>query len=392
MKPFLSIIVIALSIIGTATAELTTITVPASDSPKVVVPIYFQVSDHSGVENFSAVDADGNKWPVTIREGKGIIVAPTSSDEVTYTLKKARPALVIKKDKKDNRIEVSHGKELFTAFHYQDERIKPYLWPLNVDGETGISRDWPIGEKNKTTDHPHHESFYTAYGDINDTDFWAFSENKGIEKVNDVEFTSDAAYGTITATLTWVKLDGTPVVDEHRTYTFYDTPSEYRIFDLTTTLIAAHGDAKIDDTKEGGMATVRMHDDLREKGGSGTITNSEGGVGSRETWGKPAAWCDYSGSLEGVGNLGITIMDHPTSFRFPSHWHVRDYGLMGANSFGYSHFYEKSDPTKNGDLLLKSGDSITFNYRIYLHKGDVNEAQVAAQYANFKTPQVATAK
>jgi hypothetical protein len=65
---------------------------------------------------------------------------------------------------------------------------------------------------------------------------------------------------------------------------------------------------------------------------------------------------------------------------------------MGANAFGYSYFYKNTDPDKNGDLLLKKGESITFNYRIYIHKGDVNEANVATQYANFSKPIVAIAE
>jgi hypothetical protein len=359
----------------------------------VVAPITFAAPGYQGTSNFSAIDSDGKKWPVTIQDGKGVLVAPVSSTETIYTVKKSKKLnLVIKKDRKRKRLNVMLGKELFTAFHYTDEQVKPYLWPLNADGEIGITRDWPIGEKNKTTDHPHHESFYTAYGDINDTDFWAFSSNKGFQKHKASDHESYAAYATIYSEQTWEKKDGTPVVDEKRTYTFYNTPSEYRIFDLTTTLTANHGDAKFDDTKEGGMATVRMNDDLREQGGRGTITNSEGGVGAGQTWGKPAAWCDYSGKIRSGEHVGITIMDHPTSFRYPTHWHVRDYGLMGANSFGYSHFYEKTDPTKNGDLLLKSGESITFTYRIYVHTDDVNTANVATQYANFSKPVVATAK
>lgn len=393
MKKPIFLLFSALLMTTSSFAQLSTLTVPGSSSPQIVSPIKFTLPGHSGTQHFSAVDPNGKKWPVTIRDGHGVLVAPSTTNETTYTIKKAEKYnLRIKKDKKSNRLDIFLGKELFTSFHYQDERVKPYLWPLNADGEVGVSRDWPIGERNKTKDHPHHESFYTAYGDINDTDFWAFSSNKGFQKTTAGDRITGAAYSTIYSELTWHKEDGTPVVDEQRTYTFYNTPSEYRIFDLKTTLIAAHGDAKFDDTKEGGMATVRMNDDLREVGGSGTITNSEGGVGAGETWGKPAAWCDYSGSLDGVGNLGITIMDHPTSFRYPTHWHVRDYGLMGANAFGYSYFYEKTDSTKNGDLLLKKGESITFNYRIYIHKGDVNEANVAAQYANFSKPLVASAR
>jgi len=31
--------------------------------------------------------------------------------------------------------------------------------------------------------------------------------------------------------------------------------------------------------------------------------------------------------------LGICFMNHPASYRFPTDWHVRNYGLFAANAF-----------------------------------------------------------
>jgi 7-carboxy-7-deazaguanine synthase len=68
-----------------------------------------------------------------------------------------------------------------------------------------------------------------------------------------------------------------------------------------------------------------------------SIENSAGGVGEKECWGKPAAWCDYSGPVEGQ-TVGIAVMDHPGNLRSPVRWHVRDYGLLTTNCFGESTF------------------------------------------------------
>ena len=64
----------------------------------------------------------------------------------------------------------------------------------------------------------------------------------------------------------------------------------------------------------------------------GAIVNSYGGSQEMETWGKRAHWCDYVGPVNGK-TVGITIMDSPGNFRYPTYWHVRDYGLMTANPF-----------------------------------------------------------
>lgn len=361
------------------------VTVKGSDGPSLVAPISVTVPGHEGFKDYSAVGPDGTEYPLTVHGEQGVLVGPVPTSDTTYSIKKAGKSKVkLDAKKRAREIDVELNGELFTTFHFGDDQVKPYLWPVLGHGGAPITRDWPMGDRNKSKDHPHHESFWTAYGDINGSDFWAFTAGKkGTQKVTDWHVMEGAAYSKIVLHLRWFSLDEEPVVDEVRTYTFYNTPSEHRLFDVSTMVVADNNEAMFGDTKEGGMVSLRMNDDLREKGGSGTITNSEGGVGASETWGKPAAWCDYSGELEGYGKVGVTIMDHPSSFRYPTHWHVRDYGLMGANAFGYSYFYG-SDSGKNGDHLLEKNRAISFNYRIYIHTGDVEDANVAEHYEIFK--------
>ena len=56
---------------------------------------------------------------------------------------------------------------------------------------------------------------------------------------------------------------------------------------------------------------------------------------------------------------------------------------MGANCFGYSYFTKGKE---NGDFLLEKGGVLSFEYRIYIHTGDVNEARVAEHYGDFASP------
>ncbi len=240
-----------------------------------------------------------------------------------------------------------------------------------------------MGERDRTRDHPHHTSFWTAYGDVNGTDCWLETADSGYQHAENVTWGSGGAYGWIRAENVWQDKDHNPVVAEEREYRFYASPPDARIFDVLVRFTARYGDVKFGDTKEGGLVSVRMHDGLRERGGSGTITTSAGAVGEGDAWGKPAAWCDYSGVLEGAGSVGLAILDHPANFRHPTSWHVRGYGLMGANCFGYSHFTQGKE---NGDYLLKSGETLAFTYRIYVHSGDVKESAVAERYLEFASP------
>ncbi|HEY3284360.1 MAG TPA: DUF6807 family protein, partial [Armatimonadota bacterium] len=76
------------------------------------------------------------------------------------------------------------------------------------------------------------------------------------------------------------------------------------------------------------------------------------------------------------------IMDHPDSFRHPTPWHVRDYGLFAANPFGL-HDFDAAKPEHAGDFVLEKGKSVLFRYRLYPHKGDESESHVAEVYAGY---------
>ncbi len=357
------------------------------------VPVSVQISGETADADFAAIHGDTeSSFPATLHDGELTVMLDGTLDAGTHVLRMAvfrrryDPKVKVTKRTRADVLDVAVNGEPVTSYHFGDDLRKPYLWPLKAEGGVSVTRDYPMGDPDRSRDHPHHTSFWTGYGDLNGADYWEHGERTGWQHTESIEYGSGDAYGWIETRIVWQDKDRKPVIDERRTYRFYNTPETERLFDVTVALTASHGDVKFGDTKEGGMVSLRMADALRERGGSGRITNSVGGVGAAETWGKPAAWCDYSGSIEGFGPRGITIMDHPSSFRHPTHWHVRDYGLMGANAFGYSHFY---DGEKNGDHLLKSGETMTFRYRIFVHSGDVEDADVAGHYADFSDPPTA---
>ncbi len=334
----------------------------------------------------------GKFFPATLRNNELVFVSegamPNTEHRYVVTLddSDAPPRVVIEKRPDADALDVIIDDELVTTYYYAKENKKPFLWPLNVQEEVTVTRDWPMGEKMLTTDHPHHKSCWTAYGDINGVDCWAEGDKSGFQIADEVTWGSGDAYGWIISVNTWTNNAKEPVVSEIREYRFYATPPRERLFDVNVTFVADRGDVLFKDTKEGGLISVRMRDDLTEKQGKGVITNALGKTGMAECWGKPSPWCDYSGNLDGVGTIGVSLFDHPNNLRHPTCWHVRDYGLMGANCFGLSYFTEKDPERKNGDYSLKSGEKLHFKYRVYLHGGDVKEARVADRYADYATP------
>lgn len=329
----------------------------------------------------------GKSFPATVRDGALVFVAegamPGSEQryEVAIETGDRAPQVRVEKQADKDAIDVFVHDQHVVTYNYGSEWKKPFLWP--VKGENGIhlTRDWPMVTPGveKSEDHVHQKSMWTAHGALNGVDFWGEGNNSGRQVSQDVAYGSGDGYGWIHAKNTWVDKDGNAVIDEEREYRFYATPAQARLFDATITFTAAHGVVAWGDTKEGGIMALRIRPEMEERRG-GTITTNNG-TGSKECWGKPAAWCDYSGNPDGSGIHGITVFDHPENFRHPAHWHVRDYGLNGANDFGYHDFY--GNDKNEGEYAMKAGETLTFNYRVLLHSGDAGSAHLSDYFADY---------
>lgn len=350
------------------------------------------------------------RFPATIRDGEFVFITEGAmpNTEHTYTVKvedkdpTVFPHVQIKPQGDKPILDVFIDDVHFTSYHYSNDNKKPFLWPVNSEGGVGVTRDWPMGEQegDKGKDHPHHKSFWAAYGEVSlvnsdgtsqggPWDCWAEGEDSGFQHSGEVTYGSGDAYGWVKAKNVWQDKDHKPLLTEEREYRFYATQEKARLVDCFLTFTATEGPVLFTDTKEGGMVAIRMRPELSYD--IGVITNALGDVGEENCWGKPAAWCDYSGPIEGLGWRGLTVFDHPDNLRFPTSWHVRKYGLMGANPFGYSYFKEKEYnkgllPSENGDYLIKNKETLSFKHRVYVHSGNVEAAAVADRYADFAAP------
>jgi len=279
-----------------------------------------------------------------------------------------------------DRLRVQIDGALFTEYCYTDVP-RPFFYPvMGADGKCVI-RHWPMQQgQDEATDHPHHRSLWFTHGSVNGHDFW--SEAKDFGKIVHTDFkklASGETEGVIVSTDKWVTAKGETVCTDTREHLVYKTP-DGPVMDFNVTIHASEGDVVFGDTKEGSMA-IRLAPTLCLTGdtGRGKIANSEG-VTDKDTWGKRAKWCDYYGPVEGE-TVGVAIFDHPSNPRFPTWWHVRDYGLFAANPFG-QHDFEKK-PAGTGDLKIPKGESVTFRYRFYFHKGDTTTGKVAEAYERY---------
>ena len=263
--------------------------------------------------------------------------------------------------------------------------MKPFLWPILAPSGTAITREWPIvkadDEKNVAKpDHPHQRGIWFAHDSVNGSDFWNSYTAKNRGKITLVKvdaLKSGKASGSIAATFLWTGNDGKDVLRESRVMTFYDQPNLRTIdFDIALTAIdkVVFGDGK------DGVFGLRLRPVLQEDKGTGHITNADGQSTEKEVWGKPSNWCDYSGEVNGE-KLGVAMLDYPSNPSHPVRWHVRAYGLFAANPFGLSVF--TNDKSQDGSKTLEAGKTMRFRYRVIVHPGDAQTANIAAEYAKF---------
>jgi len=288
----------------------------------------------------------------------------------------------------DGKVTVNIDGQLFTEYIFQGH-TKPVLYPVIGPGGQEMTRSYPMKEDvdNEAHDHPHQKSIWFTHGSINGTDFWLEYTRPDASRQpgRAVQKSLKTDGNTLQTKNDWKAPNGDMVCTDERLLRFGTTKTG-RYIDYQVTFIASHGDVNFGDTKEGTMG-VRTHPMLRlskdERRGchtaAGQCVNSEG-VEGREIWGKRAAWVCYWAPIKDQ-TVGIAIFDHPSNLRHPTWWHARYYGLVAANPFGI-HDFEKKEPG-TGDYKLESGKTLTLRYRFLFHKGDVQEADVAGEYAKF---------
>ena len=286
----------------------------------------------------------------------------------------------------DTAVQVlADGKEL-TRLICDPGAYKPYFFPMIGPNEKMITRQFPMNPnaEGEDKDHPHQRSLWFTHGSVGGVDFWSEGAEKGKIRQTALEsLESGPVFGKIATKNEWIAPTGKKLLDDHRVFTFFPLPHGERLIDVSITLTAGNEPVVFGDTKEGTFG-IRLAESMKEARG-GHIVNSSGQHGEKEAWGNPADWVDYFGPVGG-DTVGVAILDHPQSFRHPTHWHVRDYGLFAANPFGYHDFYEKKKEKKDGTYTLEKGQSMEFRYRVYLHRGTTEAAKVSQVYRGFAAP------
>ena len=103
------------------------------------------------------------------------------------------------------QIDVTVAGKPFTSYHFDPAFARPFLYPVFGPGQHPVTRNYPMQQLlGEDHDHPHHRSWWTAYGEVNGVDDW--SEERGHGFIRHQAFrsqTSGPVFGGFVAENLW---------------------------------------------------------------------------------------------------------------------------------------------------------------------------------------------
>ncbi len=266
-----------------------------------------------------------------------------------------------------------------TKWHAGTDYPRPFFYPLNGPSGETLTRMGHPGAPN----HDHHQSIWFAHHDVEGHSFWAYS-GKGMIRQKEWLAIEDGDEEAVLATLLgWYDPEGNELLEQEMIAAIRPLPEDEHELEIQFTLKLPTNRESSELAKTNfGLFAVRVAKSISAHFGGGELTNSEGEVGEENLFGKRAKWMDYSGPVAaGSGENrhwtteGITFFDHPENPRFPTHWHVRQDGWMGA-----SFCFEEG-------ITVSPDEPLTLRYLLHAHSDVIDPPRAAELLQAFEKRQ-----
>lgn len=266
-----------------------------------------------------------------------------------------------------DKIDITIDNLFFTSYIFAGNEKYPYFYPVN--GPSGAS---VTSMRNGT--YPHHSSLFFGCDKVNGGNYW----QEGLERGRIISLREDILENNgprvvIENECIWSRPGAVSPVKDIRKITI-TAPSKdlFQIdFDVKMEMLE---EVTIEKTNHS-LFAVRMDPDLTVING-GKMVNEEGAMGEKQTFGKASPWMDCYGR-RGNSIEGIAILQHPSSKWYPSPWFTRDYGFFSPTPF---EFTIDGKPT-----VFKKGESIHLRYRVLIHSGTTEMANIAEHFKSYTT-------
>ena len=267
----------------------------------------------------------------------------------------------------NSKIDILVNKNLFTSYILSQDEKYPFFFPVNGPSNASVT-------SMRNANYPHHSSLFFGCDEVNGGNYW----QEGLERGQIISIRADIIESgndkvIIENECIWRRPNANAPIKDIRKITI-TAPSKdlYQIdFDVTLEMLM---DVIIEKTNHS-LFSGRMDADLAVING-GTMINSNGEKGEKETFGKKASWIDFYGK-RGDNQEGMAIMQHPSNEWYPAPWFTRDYGFFSPTPMYW--------PQNDKKTTLKKGQTIKLKYRVLVHSGDTTTAKIAEQFEKYKS-------
>ncbi|MDP8245161.1 MAG: PmoA family protein [Candidatus Hinthialibacter antarcticus] len=393
----LSVSMLALSLfifVGCATLQPSSST-SVMKAATLHVPVTFETPGGWSIsaQHITLGADDGSTLPAQMSAAKQNLNTPfdyasalapiNAANNSTYKLARSTDPVVVSdklhwQDDGETTLSLYEGDRFILNYHYgvisppegvaTHRSRSSYFHPLTgLDGEI-FTEDFP-------TDHYHHRGFYFAWPGVH---------------VGDQRYDMWHLIGM------WTKFERILVKEEGPVFTeliiqngWYD--SQRKVMDEVMNLTVWHSDGvgQFMDVQYTWTPLVDIEIGPKDQKGYGglnfrfpnrkntVVTNIDGVQPTSDL--KRSPWTDYSGVFKGQNApSGVTIMNHPDNIDANPPWIIRaadDYGFLGISWPGIDTFH------------FVAGKTYTNQYRLFMHRGDSEDAMVKEAFAQFAQPQ-----
>ncbi len=295
-----------------------------------------------------------------------LMVWPSAEAQKTPPKPKAVPHLQIVPMPYDQASFQREGVEI-TRYHFDSGLNRPFLFPVIGPAGRSLTR---MGHPHDPESHSHHNSVWIAHHDVDGENFWSDGGKGKIRHRRIVKYEDQGERSTIITENEWIA-DKTKVllVETRRISVVLLENNEWlMVIDME---FKAKGTAATLGKTPFGMIGVRMAKNIGVNDAGGMIRNSEGAVNEKDVFWKRTRWVDYSGAVTNEKSEGITLFDHPDNPNFPSHFHVRNDGWMGASL------------TFEGPRKIQPDIPLCLRYGLYVHSDMKAREAIETKWKHF---------
>ena len=260
-------------------------------------------------------------------------------------------------------------------WHFNPTSPGPFIYPFCGPSQVSLTRMGHPGAPN----HDHHRSIWWGHHRVSGVDFWSATSPATVRQREWLVMTDGPDEAVLGVRLDW--FDGhnpAPLLEQTLLLGLRLDRDGTTLLELQSEFVPVAEQLELGQTNFGFLA-IRVAKSISAYFGGGELTGSDGTTGEPALFGQPSRWMDYSGPIPvGVGTErrlvteGITCFDHPDNPGYPSRWHVREDGWMGASI------------CRNQPLLLTRNVPLRLRYLLWGHAGNpvaVRQAELANQFA-----------